>query len=219
MLMLTKEINSFRYIYPPRAETKSPPSGLSTYERMGFIAQPKLNGSCGVLFLDGLGTARLMGRHNNDFVRIGIDKEHLRSLHRGAGYMILVGEYMNKSQKDSNKKLFNEVFVIFDIICYNGRQLINSTFLERQELLDTLYPSFDYDAKFDDYIRYVSPSTYRVNNFVSGFEPLFKKIVDTQMYEGFVLKRPDGKLENGLRETNNTGWQLKIRKPTKNYKY
>lgn len=217
--MLSKDITSFKYIYPPRAETKSPPSGLKTYERMGFIAQPKLNGSCGVLFLDGLGTARLMGRHNNDFARVTIDKGDLKSLHRGAGYMVLVGEYMNKSQKDGNKKPFNDVFVIFDIIVYNGKQLIGTTFLERQELIETLYPSYGYDKHFDDYIQYVSPSVYRVNNFTTGFDSLFGKIVSTQMYEGFVLKRPDGKLENGLREANNTGWQLKIRKPTKNYKY
>jgi hypothetical protein len=217
--MLNKEILTFRNVYPPRPEIVAPPSSLSLYERMGFIAQPKLNGSCGVLHLHSITPPKLMGRHNNTFVRMGINKEHLKNAHRGTGYMILVGEYMNKSQKDSNRKLFNEVFVIFDIICYNGMQLINSTFLERQEILDTLYPSYDADSKFDDYIRYVSPSIYRVNNFTSEFDSLFSKIIDTQMYEGFVLKRPDGKLENGLREKNNTGWQLKIRKPTKNYKY
>lgn len=216
---MIKEINSFKYIYPPRAATKSPPSGLVTYERMGFIAQPKLNGSCGVLFLDGFGGARLMGRHNNDFARVTIDKVDLKTLHRGAGYMVLVGEYMNKSQKDGNKKLFNDTFVIFDIVVYGGKQLIGSTFLERQELIEKLYPSYSHDKHFDDYIQYVSPSVYRVNNFTSNFNSLFGKIVTTQMYEGFVLKRPDGKLENGLREANNTGWQLKIRKPTKNYKY
>lgn len=183
---------------------------------MEFIAQPKLNGSCGVLFLDGMGTARLMGRHNNDFTRVIIPKEHLQALHRGAGWMVLVGEYMNKSQKDSKNKLFNATFVIFDIIVYNGRHLIGSTFQERQDILDTIYPNRE---AFDEYISYISPSTYRVNNFLSGFDSLFKNIINTQMYEGFVLKRPSGILENGLREANNTGWQLKIRKPNKNYSY
>lgn len=44
--------NSYRYLYPPRPEIKSPQSGLKTYERMGFIAQPKLNGSCSLTFLE-----------------------------------------------------------------------------------------------------------------------------------------------------------------------
>ena len=212
--MLSKDINSFKYVYPPRAETKSPPSGLSTYERMGFIAQPKLNGSCGVLFLDGLGTARLMGRHNNDFVRISLDKEHLKSLHRGAGYMVLVGEFLNKSKKNSEGKTL-EGFVIFDILVLNGRHLINTTFKERQSILDTLYTTTPYDK----WISNISPSTYRVNNFTESFDTLFKEIIKVDVYEGFVLKRPSGKLENGLREANNTGWAIKIRKPTKNYCY
>jgi hypothetical protein len=39
------------------------------------------------------------------------------------------------------------------------------------------------------------------------------------MYEGLVMKRPTGTLETGMREANNTGWQVKVRKATKNYEY
>jgi hypothetical protein len=209
-----KDYNNFKYIYPPRAETISPPAGLQTFERMGFIAQPKLNGSCGVLFL-GKGVTKLMGRHNNSFTRNTIPAEHLSRLQKGLGFTVLVGEYMNKSKKDSKNKLFNDCFVIFDIIVYNSKHLINSTFQERQSILDELY----HTTPFDDYISYISPSVYRVHNFSSGFSNKFNSIIKTDMYEGFVLKRPDGKLENGLREKNNTGWQLKIRKSTKNYQY
>lgn len=207
--------NSFKYIYPPRPEIKSPPSGLPTYERMGYIAQPKLNGSCGVLFLDGK-TSRTMGRHNNSLTRELISKDHLTNLYRGSGYTVLVGEYMNKSQKDGKGNLFNGCFVIFDILVYKGRHLLKSTFAERQTLLDEIYGE---GKPYDDYISYISPSVYRVNNFTSDFVTLFNKITSIGMYEGFVLKRPNGILENGIREKNNTGWQLKIRKPTKNYKY
>lgn len=210
-----KEYSSFKYIFPPRPEVKSPPSGLGTYERMGYIAQPKLNGSCAVLFVDNRG-AKLMGRHNNTFARELIDRGHLQNLQRGPGYTVLVGEFMNKSQKDGNRKLFNGCFVIFDILVHNGKHLIGSSFLERQELLDTLYGE---GTSYDEYVNYISPSIYRVKNFKSNFVTLFNKITAVDMYEGFVLKRPNGILENGLRAANNMGWQLKIRKPTKNYKY
>ena len=210
-----KDYNSLKYIFPPRPETKCPPSGLGTYERMGYIAQPKLNGSCGVLFV-GQGSCKMMGRHNNSFARELIDKSHLQQLQKGPGFTVLVGEYMNKSQKDGNRKLFNSCFVIFDILVHNGKHLINSTFQERQDLLDKVYGT---GKDYDGYINYISPSIYRVNNFTSDFVTLFNKIINTEMYEGVVLKRPQGKLENGIREANNTGWQLKIRKPTKNYKY
>ena len=210
-----RDYENFRYIYPPRPETKSPPSGLPTYERMGFIAQPKLNGSCAVVFASSEGV-KIMGRHNNSFARELIDRGHLQNRQRGAGYTVLVGEFMNKSQKDGKKKLFNGCFVIFDILVHNGKHLVKSTFLERQELLDDLYGEGE---AYDEFINYVSPSVYRVKNFTSNFVTLFNKVTAIEMYEGFVLKRPNGILENGLRENNNTGWQLKIRKPTKNYKY
>jgi ATP-dependent DNA ligase len=141
--------------------------------------------------------------------------EDLKRLHRGAGVMVLVGEYLNKSQKDFKGRPLAG-FVIFDILVYNGKHLLGSTFQERQELLDTLFP---FGNSFDRFMDNVSQNVYRAKNFTSDFESLWKEATKVQMYEGFVLKRPNGILENGFREANNTGWQLKIRKPTKNYKY
>lgn len=209
-----KEFSTFKYIYPPRPETKGPPTGLKTYERMGFIAQPKLNGSCGVLFLDG-SSSKMMGRHNNTFTREVVEKEDLKRLHRGAGYMVLIGEYLNKSQRDSKGKPLKG-FVIFDILVYNGKHLLGTTFKERQELLDTIYTEV---VNIDNLISQIGPSTYRVQNIYTDFETRWKEAVKVEMYEGMVLKRPDGILENGFRERNNTSWQLKIRKSTKNYSY
>lgn len=203
-----------KYIFPPRPAIVAPSSGLKTYERMGFIAQPKMNGSCSVLLLDG-STAKAMGRHNNVLTRELISEEDLKRLHRGAGDMVLVGEYLNKSQKDfQNRPLVG--FVIFDILVYSGKHLLGTTFLQRQELLDTLFP---FGNSYDAFIDNVGPNTYRAKNFTSNFESLWKEAIKIQMYEGFVLKRPSGILENGFKESNNTGWQLKMRKPTKNYKY
>jgi hypothetical protein len=203
-----------KYIYPPRPEIKSPPSGLKTYERMGFWGQPKMNGSCSNLFL-GPGVTKPMGRHNNLFAREIISRQDLQMLHRGSGPMILTGEYMNKSQKDVHGKPFIG-FVIFDILVYNGKHLLGVTFQERQELLDSLYTPLN---SFDEFIWTIGPSAYRAKNFTSGFEKSWNYLTSIQMYEGFVLKRPDAKLEQGFKEVNNTKWQLKIRKPTANYKY
>ena len=173
-----------------------------------------MNGSCGVLILDG-STSKIMGRHNNHFAREAVPKEVLSKAHRGAGYMVVTGERMDKSKKDGNKKTFTG-FVIFDILVFNGKHLIGSTFEERQNLLDTLYPTTTY---FDKYIDKISDSIYRAKNFKSNFTEIWKDLTSIDMYEGFVLKKPTGKLENGFREANNTGWQIKCRKPTKNYSY
>lgn len=212
--------NDFRYYFPPRPEVKSPTSGLATYERMGFIGQPKLNGSCSELFTNSsLHTdsshMRFMGRHQETFARELIPREDLAALHKGQGWQVLVGEYMNKSKKDGNGKTFNGCLVLFDILVHKGQYLTGTNFLERQELLDTLFPTSPYDKWIDQ----VSKNVYRVKNFKSNFVILYNEIVQIDMYEGWVLKRPSGILEAGLRPGNNTGWQLKIRKPTKNYSY
>jgi hypothetical protein len=210
-----KDYSLFKYIFPPRPQTKGTPTALKVFERMGYIAQPKLNGSCGVLFLKSNTDVKLMGRHKNTFAREILSKQDLGMLHRGAGYTVLVGEYLNKSKKGINGKPMTG-FVIFDILVHNGKHLINSTFQERQDLLDSLYSPI---GSFDDYVYPIGPSTYRVRNFVSNFDSIWKSITTIDVYEGFVLKNPNGKLENGLREANNVGWQCKIRKATKNYQY
>ena len=206
--------DNFKYYFPPRPEIKSPQSGLPTYERMGFWATPKLNGSCAILFL-GTDKLRFMNRHQNTFSRELIPKEDLAALHRGSGPMVLCGEYMNKSKKDANGKTFNGCLVLFDILVHKGQYLTGTTYEERQELLESLFPSSNYDKWIDQ----VSKNVYKVKNFKSNFVALYNEIVEIDMYEGWVLKKPTALLEMGLRPLNNNGWQIKIRKATKNYSY
>lgn len=203
------------YIYPPRPETKSPSSGLPVYERMGFWGQPKLNGSCAVLTISEA-NVDIMNRHREHFAIEPKYMEDLRKLHRGSGEIRLVGEYMNKSTKDSDGKPLVG-FVVFDIIVYNDQHLIGSTVAERQSLLDSIYRTTPYNAYIDSIDG--CPYAFRVKNFTKGFTELYQEMIKVDMIEGLVLKRPDGILENGIREKNNTGWQLKVRKPTKNYQY
>ena len=206
---------NFQYLFPPRPEIKAPHSVIKQYEGQNFIAQPKLNGSCAVLFTDGHQVI-MMNRHKDTFSRdLLIDKEELKKLHKGEGWLVLTGEYMNKSKKDSQGKLFNGKFVIFDILVYQNQYLTGSTFSERQILLDNLYSLKPYDK----FISQIESHLYRVNNITTNITQSWEEIIKTDMYEGFVLKKPTGSLDTGYRSDNNTGWQLKIRKPTKNYQY
>lgn len=212
--------DNFRYYFPPRPEVKSPQSGLSTYERMGFWGSPKLNGSCSMLYTNSSlytdsAHMKFMGRHQDTFAREIIPREDLAALHKGSGWQILVGEYMNKSKKDANGKTFNGCLVLFDILVHKGQYLTGTTYEERQELLEFLFPSSNYDKWIDQ----VSKNVYKVKNFKSNFVALYNEIVEIDMYEGWVLKKPTALLEMGLRPLNNTGWQIKIRKSTKNYSY
>ena len=212
--MSSYDYTKFRYLYPPRPETKAPVEMIQTLEDMGFIAQPKLNGSCALLFTDGKEVI-FWNRHKKAFAKHQMDIDELRSLHRGKGWMVLVGEYMNKSQKDATGKTFNHKFVLFDIIVFNGKQLVGWTTADRLALMNSLWPFKNHD----EWITQVTSNVFIVNSITSGFEDAWNRITEIGMYEGFVFKKPNAKLETGYREVNNSLWQVKIRKETKNYAY
>lgn len=208
------EYNKFRYLFPPRPEVKSPASSIPTFEKMGLWAQPKLNGSCALIFTDG-SQAIIMNRHSELFKRELITREDMLSIHRGTGWMVVVGELMNKSQKDENEELFNEKFVIFDLLVYDSHYLLNTTFEERQNVLSSIFESVPDRLG----IRKISEKFYIAEVFKKSLLSQWAKLVKINMHEGLVLKKPSAKLSTGYVEKNNTTWQVKIRKSTKNYSY
>ena len=84
-----------------------------------------------------------------------------------------------------------------------------------QEFLKDLYP----DNPVKLYLHQISEAVYRVQSVTSEFTKVYNHITPYDMYEGLVLKRRDGKLENGSSQKNNTRTQMKCRKPTKNYSF
>jgi ATP-dependent DNA ligase len=203
-----------RYIYPPRPETKIAPESLLIFEEMDkFLAEPKLNGSSMQIYFDEGGKEmKLMNRHKQP-ISCKMDKEELRKLYRGTGEMILCGEYLNKNQKDETGKPWNIKYVIWDIIMYNGNHLIGTTFEERLIILAKLYPTDIYSH----FVRQLSENCYRISAAKTEFQKFYSDITKYDIFEGLVLKRKDGKLENGTTEKNNTRTQIKCRKGTKNY--
>jgi ATP-dependent DNA ligase len=202
-------------LYPPRPEYKVSIDTLKKYDNGQYIAQPKLNGSNGVLILD-KDKWELWNRHRQKMTLYN-DKIQFGKLYRGNGEMVLNGEYLNKNKKDGTGKPFNHKFIIFDILKYNGEVLTGKTFVERIALLDELYPCKN---DKDEFICALDiDDIYRVKNFQNGFEEKYKDLVKIDMYEGLVLKRKNAKLEPMFREGNNSGSMVKVRKETKNYKF
>lgn len=211
----------FKYYFPPRPEHTIPPTSLSKYEGK-YFGQPKLNGSCSEVYTNGeIGSsdevARYFGRHQNENIaNFKLTKEDFNILKCGNNnFNVIVGEYMNKSKKGLDDKVWNHKFVIFDILVYNGEYLLGTTFEDRIKLLDELFGTIEENK----YLYKVNNNIYRVKTFTEGFEKLWNELTDVDMIEGWVLKKCDAKLEKGITEKNNTLSQLKSRKPTKNYKY
>ena len=216
------EFQSYTYLYPPRPEHTTHPNQLGKYDNDKFIAQPKYNGTCCNVFISE-DEVVVMNRHKGK-ISSDYSKIDFKGLHRGTGWIVLSGEFLNKNKKGENGKPFNLKFVIWDILVYQGDYLIGSTFEDRVKLLDELYPCYKMRVG-DDFENYKhlcftnSDNVYRAPNYYANFELLFHDLAKTDLYEGVVLKRRDGKLTYGLTEKNNHGWQIKSRKPTKNYDF
>lgn len=206
--------HKYRYIYPPRPEINLPSSELIKYDNGLWLGQPKLNGSNITIFTNGT-EIYLYNRHNSPLSNVKMTNQEFLSLYRGNGWFVLNGEYMNKSKINSKGEAFNHKLVIFDVLVYNGIQTVGMTFGERIDLLNKMFKTEEYDG----FINKISDNIYMVKSFYQNFDQTYQKIIQTDMYEGWVLKKIGAKLKNGLSEKNNTDSQMKFRKPTKNYSY
>lgn len=206
---------NYRYIYPPRPKNAIPDYELSSFDDGTFIAQPKLNGSNCVIFTNGQRFI-VMNRHSQRLTNFQLNENEIKSLYKGNGWMILNGEYLNKSKMDETGNSFNHKFIIFDILCYDGDYLLGKSFADRIELLDQLFGKNSSDK---EYLFSISENIYRVKSYESNFLNLYTKISSIDMVEGLVMKRKNARLEIGNTENNNVKSQLKCRKPTKNYKF
>jgi ATP-dependent DNA ligase len=215
--------NKFFYIYPPRPIQTTKHTELGKYDDGQFIAQPKYNGTCCVVFMNETETI-VMNRHNGK-ITTDYSQVEFRGLYRPSGWMVLCGEFLNKNKKGENNQSFNIKFIVWDILVYKGEYLIGMTMLERLKLLDKLYPCSKISVEGNKmetfhHLCFTSYKNIYVAPYYEGyFEELYDSIVKTDLYEGLVLKRKNAKLTIGLNEKNNNEWQIKCRKPTKNYQF
>jgi hypothetical protein len=92
----------YRYIYPPRPESKVRHTELLKYDNNTFLGQPKLNGSNCEVYTNGV-DVYIMNRHKGELTNVKIGKSVFTKLHRGEGWMVLNGEYMNKTKKKDDR--------------------------------------------------------------------------------------------------------------------
>ena len=150
-----------------------------------------------------------------DFGTFKLSNDELSQLNKDENYLVLVGEYLNKNKKDENGNPFNIKLVIFDILVKNGQYLLDTTFEEREKMLDEMFGK----EEFNSFLYKISENIFRVKTFRSNFIEVWKELVKIELFEGLVLKKINGKLERGTREKNNVNTQLKARRSTRNYQF
>lgn len=215
--------NEFKYLYPPRPEVKTPSKSLSKYDNGEYIAQPKYNGSCCIVFTNGR-ELKVFNRHNQLLSNVS-DKIDFRNLSKTGNWFVYSGEYLNKGKLGENGVKEKDKFVIWDILVWNGEYLIGKSLLDRLTLLEQIYPCnraivTSNNVEIYDHLCCTEFSgIYKAPTYMNNFEQLYIDIVKTDLYEGLVLKKIDSKLTFGLQPLNNQDWQIKCRKETKIYNF
>lgn len=215
--------DEFKYIYPPRAEKTLKPELLEDLAD-GWIAQPKYNGSCGVLFINGDKDYILYNRHK-EILSLQRPLNYL-ALNDSDKFMVLCGEYLNKNKTGEDRTTFNHKFIIWDILVWKGQYLLDWTVQARIQLLYDIYgQSKGCITTQNELLVYNHLILTRVEDvflapsYRCNFLSIYKNVIETDLYEGLVLKRSNAKLEMGFRESNNSSWQIKARKETNSYRF
>lgn len=201
------------YLFPPRPEKKVPQGMLSFYERLGWWAQKKKNGTCTVIFVDGKDVT-FKTRHPED--NNGNHKlwtplpEHIKTFQAPAGKrFVYVAELLHSKVSGGPK---NQLY-LFDYIVENGEQMVGKTFKERMSALDNRWKDKSDEGDQFRVNEYVSLA----RNYTSGFAKLFANLKPED--EGLVLKSPTAKLLPAFKGDSNAAWQVKCRIPHKNYSF
>lgn len=202
------DYTSYSYLYPPRPAKAIDPSMIGFYEKRGYTAQIKKNGTCNVNFRMS-DEVIFQTRHDADHKQWTPNKETVAFFEQFPPNTVMVSELMHN--KTPHIKHAN---YIHDIIVYDGEYLIGKTFLERQAILKEIMPQ----AVDETYSHYVlNEHIWLAKTHTTGFKELFEKSKEFSEDEGLVFKKPTATLEMCTKEKSNSGWQVKCRKPTKNY--
>jgi len=215
--------NKFTYIYPPRPEVKTSPNELDRYDNGQYVGQPKYNGTCVVVFTNGV-DLHIYNRHKQTFPA---NTKHIDflSLAKTKNWYVYAGEYLNKGKLGESGIKEKDLFIIWDCLVWDGERLVGKTLEYRLNLLEQIYPCKRAVVGSDGIEMYNHlcctefKGIYKAPTYLGGFSELYKDIVKTDLYEGLVLKKRDSKLGFGFQSANNQEWQIKCRKENKLYHF
>jgi ATP-dependent DNA ligase len=198
---------NFQYIYPPRPEVKVRHKDLPKWETGDWYLEPKMEGSCCLVFTDGT-QCHIYNRHKTLLSGMSSDtKAAIMKISKG--WTVFIGELMNKGKTGPAQK----GFVIFDVLVWDGEYLVGRSLRERLEILDKL-------GNRTEWVNPIGPDLYVIGGTTKNFEWAWTDLMAKGLtFEGVVLKRLNARLEPGIGQKNNIGWQIKSRREHKNFSY
>jgi hypothetical protein len=183
------------FLFPPRPEKAIPPVMIPAFEKMGYIAQIKKNGSCTVIDTDENGTPTFWNRHQ-ELHKAWTAPDHIIKYFRQFPSSVIVAELLHNKHVSVKDTLY-----IFDVLEMAGDDFVGVSLSDRLEKIH----------KFPSGKGIIIAETY-----TSGFKKLYDSLTD-DIDEGIVLKNPKAPLKFCYKDGLNADWQVKCRKGTKNY--
>ena len=206
------EYNDFQYLWPPRPETKIAKTMLGFYQTRGYMAQKKKNGTCTVIFSCGdkvLFKTRHGDENDGNHKLWTPQDDHIKFFQGREKWNVYVAELLHSKTPTVKNQLY-----IFDIIVDEGEQLVDTTFEERQLLLQSRwtgdYEPLKHQTRVHEYVSVAE-------NLTGDFDSIYDNLQPED--EGLVLKNPTAKLKACLKPDSNAPWQVKCRVTTKNYSF
>jgi hypothetical protein len=202
---------SYRFLWPPRPEKAAPPQLIGFYEKRGWLAQVKKNGTCTVIFAKGE-TVIFKTRHDDDHKAWSPLPSHSAFFSGRKDWNVYVAELLHSKGPHVKNHLY-----LFDILVSDGNELIGTTLQDRQSILRQRFPT----PKVDIGGSRAGLGSRLITQDVSHADAISPALWDKlgPLDEGFVFKNPKAKLSACIAATSNGAWQVKVRRPHTNYSF
>jgi ATP-dependent DNA ligase len=197
------KIEQFTYFYPekPFLITREQPLFQNCNQSNDWMAEKKYNGGRLLLhYVDG--QFQFWNRHSAKF-NFQPNEELQKALSnlKLNRYCLFDGELRNNKVIGVKQKV-----ILFDIIIWEG-ELLRIPFSQRRKLLESLQLPIEGEP------------LGIVKQHKVDFNQLFEEVIKDEEIEGLVLKNLNGKLKVDRKSGQDSSWMLKIRRPSKNYKF
>lgn len=200
--------DAYRYLWPPRPETKIPPALIGFYEKRGWWGQVKKNGTCTVIFSHGDDVV-FKTRHDDDHKAWAPQPEHAIFFNGREQWNVYVAELLHSKTANVKNHLY-----LFDILVSDGEDLSGTSFADRQAILLGRYPG---NGGAGLGATRVTKQVSRATCYTRDFERVWSELAAED--EGIVFKDPASKLAPCVTQTANAMWQVKCRRPHSNYSF
>jgi hypothetical protein len=199
---------SATFIKPPRAETAISGTLFPFYEKRGWIAQYKKNGTNSIIAVSPDKKLTAWTRHGEPHKQWNFTEGSRAIFNRlPEGWHVINAELIH-----SKTPTIKDTHYIHDILVTNGKYLIGLTYAQRYKILQDLFLHNPLASMPSHFV--LDKHSWLVKNVRENFGNAFKSI-NTVEDEGLVLKDPTGILSL----QNNSSWLVKARKPHKNYSF